>query len=647
LAITGSLSVAAPATAQEPVRQVIKVLQWNMDGAKDNHGDGPPVDRLVEKIRELRPDVVTINEICHSQAVFLRDELIDAGLSMSWVFGRASNVFFNTCNGLFGADRWAGNAIFSVAPLSDHQEYWFSGTDVVDEREGNETRGFTCALANFARAVHVCAIHLTPSPEEVPQAQAASIEQKFHTEFSSRPTILAGDFNAAPSRFLGSLYAPYVTGQGQFHEVDMTTHDPDEIWDPSMGPRGRATHGEGKLDYIFANQAFFDRDEMPAQIIDPGECEGSDIGACSDHKMLYGEVTLIADDGGGGGGSPAGSPPNVFAGVNVTGAEGGAITLNGTATDRDGDPLSLTWSYRPDPEVAAGTTCAFSDPNAARTTFSCTEDGVFTVTLTASDGVHPAVFDNAVVYLNNAPPELTLTGPAAWAVFRAGSEVRLTAPFADAGANDTHTCAVTWDDGTSESYAAAADRRCDRGHVFSTPGMYTIKVKVTDDDGGADTAEVMVVVYDSDAGFITAGSSIDSPAGAWTAEPNTTGSGSFQFNPTYHDGDEGPAPSGGKVSFKLKGTGLEMHAAELQWLVVTPGGKAAAKGTATVSGQSGYGFVLYGSDDPDGVRLVVWPLSQGPVPGGVPTYDNQRTAGFDLDTFAPQGIATGSVQMHN
>ncbi|MFD2351059.1 hypothetical protein ACFSTC_19590 [Nonomuraea ferruginea] len=83
-------------------------------------------------------------------------------------------------------------------------------------------------------------------------------------------------------------------------------------------------------------------------------------------------------------------------------------------------------------------------------------------------------------------------------------------------------------------------------------------------------------------------------------------------------------PSGGKVSARLTGTDFDLDATGLEWLVITPDGKAAVKGKATVAGRSGYGFVLYGHDEPDRLRLVVWPLSQAPYPGGPPAYDNRR-----------------------
>ncbi|MPY46693.1 endonuclease/exonuclease/phosphatase family protein, partial [Streptomyces phyllanthi] len=288
-ALTSSPAAAEP--QPEPIRQNLKILHWNMAGAARNDGDGPPVDRLVEKIRELDPDIVTINEVCHSQATFLRDELRDSGIQMSWHFGRASNNWFNTCNGLFGADAWAGNAIFTKAPVGEAKDFWFSGNDIVEERS-NETRGFTCLTAYFALPVRTCSVHTDPNDDNA-RAQTAAIAAKFAADIDQRPYLLAGDFNAAPATHLQSMYVPEAGGGGKFYEVGWQQ--------PGMG---EATHGEGKLDFIFANKAWFDP-AMTGRAIDGGTCSSNGGEDCSDHKMLYGEVVLTDDadgDGTGGGG---------------------------------------------------------------------------------------------------------------------------------------------------------------------------------------------------------------------------------------------------------------------------------------------------------------------------------------------------------
>jgi hypothetical protein len=67
---------------------------------------------------------------------------------------------------------------------------------------------------------------------------------------------------------------------------------------------------------------------------------------------------------------------------------------------------------------------------------------------------------------------------------------------------------------------------------------------------------------------------------------------------------------------------------------------------AKVAGQSGFGFIAYGNDDPDQFRLIVWALQDGPNPPATPLYDSHRGARHDLDMAEPAPLAAGSIQIH-
>lgn len=319
---------------------------------------------------------------------------------------------------------------------------------------------------------------------------------------------------------------------------------------------------------------------------------------------------------------PDNQPPIVDAGPDVAGDEGTAVKLSGSAVDELGQPATR-WTYEPVNGVDAGATCSFADESRLATTVTCTDDGEYRVTLTADDGVNEPVGDSAVLTVRNVAPTLTLKAPENWAVYRVENQVTLDAPFTDPGSNDTHTCAVSWDDGTTEEFPAEGGS-CSRSRTFEHAGMYTMKVTVTDDDGGADSADTMVVVYDPRAGLLTgAGQVEDGTAFAAVAKYLTTDStepfGSFALSAPTGDGER-----------------LTFTTTTLEWLVITPDGKTAMKGTA-----GEYGFVAYATLD--GFRAVVWPLSAGPIPPADPLYDTNLGAGYDVDVAEPRALTTGAV----
>ncbi|MCY1017004.1 IgGFc-binding protein [Pyxidicoccus sp. MSG2] len=79
-------------------------------------------------------------------------------------------------------------------------------------------------------------------------------------------------------------------------------------------------------------------------------------------------------------------PPVVSAGPDSSGWVNSELTLNGSASDPDGQPLTYQWSVTPGEDVPAGATCTFGSPDQLTTSFQCDAAGTFTVTLTANDG---------------------------------------------------------------------------------------------------------------------------------------------------------------------------------------------------------------------------------------------------------------------
>lgn len=334
--------------------------------------------------------------------------------------------------------------------------------------------------------------------------------------------------------------------------------------------------------------------------------------------------------------------PTVDAGGPYDGDEGSAIPVNGSADDADGDAVTTSWSATPGAGTDPGASCTFDDPSAVATNVTCTDDGEYTLTLTADDGVAEPVSSDATLTVANVAPTIEITSPADGALFAIGQPVNVTASIADAGSNDTHTCSASWDDGTS-SDGSVSSGSCTASRTYSGAGVYTIVVTTTDDDGASASDSVMVVVYDPSAGFVTGGGTIQVREGSYPADPTLSGRANFGFVSKYKRGATTPT---GQTEFQFQVADLNFHSDTYQWLVVS-GPKAQFKGTGTVNGASGYSFLLTATDGQvnggggvDKFRIKIWDANDAIV------FDNVMGASSDVDSANPQAIATGSIVIH-
>jgi hypothetical protein len=227
------------------------------------------------------------------------------------------------------------------------------------------------------------------------------------------------------------------------------------------------------------------------------------------------------------------------------------------------------------------------------TTFDCSypDNGVFTVLgrIKDKDG-GSSDYTSSVTVHNVAPTVGPITAPVDPA--QVNEEVNASADFTDPGVLDTHTAEWEWGDGsTSAGTVTETDGSgsVSGTHSYDTPGVYTIKLTVTDKDGGiGESIYQFVVVYDPSGGFVTGGGWIDSPAGAYTPDPTLTGKANFGFVAKYKKGANKPD---GNTQFQFKAGDLNFHSSEYEWLVVA-GARAKFKGSGTINGSGDYGFML-------------------------------------------------------
>ena len=199
-------------------------------------------------------------------------------------------------------------------------------------------------------------------------------------------------------------------------------------------------------------------------------------------------VTVVDKDGGSGTDSQnvvIDGPPTVSI-ANASGNEGSPIPLVATAVDPEGDALTYAWSATPGVGVDAGSACTFSSPTSLATTITCTDDGPWAVTLTASDGINLPVSASATLTVANVAPSVTITSPAAGSSSRS---VSFAANVTDPGSNDVLSCSIDWGDGTAATTAPVVSGQCTATHTYAASvASATITVTASDDDGGTATA---------------------------------------------------------------------------------------------------------------------------------------------------------------
>ena len=221
------------------------------------------------------------------------------------------------------------------------------------------------------------------------------------------------------------------------------------------------------------------------------------------------------------------------------------------------------------------------------------------------------------------------------------------AEFTDADGDSPYAAAWHWgDETTSPGVVEEADGSgtATGSHTYTTPGVYTIKLTVTDDDGGlGESIFQFVVIYDPEGGFVTGGGWIDSLEGAYTPDPNLTGRATFGFVSKYKKGADVPT---GVTEFQFKVADLNFHSDTYQWLVVA-GPRAQYKGTGTINGAGDYGFMLTAIDaeltpstEVDKFRIKIWDKANGDVV----VYDNQMGHADDADPATD--IGGGSIVIH-
>ncbi len=334
--------------------------------------------------------------------------------------------------------------------------------------------------------------------------------------------------------------------------------------------------------------------------------------------------------------APDNEPPTVDAGGPYVVDEGSSITVTAAGTDPDDDPLTYAWDLDNDGLFeTSGQSVSFS---------AALLDGPDTVTITVqvTDAGGLTAVDQANVTMVNVPPtvsDIAVTLELA----PVNTPLTATAVFTDPGVPDTHTAVWAWGDNTTSTGVvneANGSGSVSGVHAYAAPGVYEITLTVTDDDGGAGTAVLRyVVVYDPNGKHVTGNGCIDSPAGAYSANPNLSGEANFGFFARYREGQPD-----GKFVFNFPAAGFEFRSTQVNWLVVS-GDTAMFQGTGTINGSGNYSYLVsvidgkITGDNIDRFRVQIWNGLTGEV-----LYDSEwGTPRYADPTMA---ITCGKIVFH-
>lgn len=274
-----------------------KAWVWNVAGHLIHRGsttDGL-IEAAVNSIVSRDIDFVGFNELCGSQYRALQAGLRAAGWPSTENFSRFAEG--RPAGTAVCAGSNFGNAIFSREPLGGASRI------LLPEDGGTEVRSLLCAPLLNTPHMRWCTTHVTTSSEIGADGFAANVRQlRFIQQHlldwhdAGDTVLIGGDFNAQPHYGrLNRFYAPSVDtavngdNRGVHRELDdldvrCLGHGERTVADPTGGPCDTGV----KIDLFFAREdeivGSYDSDSLAIS----QSCGG----ACSDHRIVIGEVTL-------------------------------------------------------------------------------------------------------------------------------------------------------------------------------------------------------------------------------------------------------------------------------------------------------------------------------------------------------------------
>jgi len=316
-----------------------------------------------------------------------------------------------------------------------------------------------------------------------------------------------------------------------------------------------------------------------------------------------------------------------------------SVTVEGTATDDvgiesitiNGEPVTLIPDVNPDDPNEVGFSHDVSLPDVGENTITVVAQDI--------DGMPEVTCSFKVI--RQTTTTLTYTGDS---LVQVNTPAALAATLVDEDGQPIPDADISFQvAGQSYSALTGADGVASCEVIIPTAGVYEVTAEFAGDvSHKPSTATALLTVYNPEGEFVTGGGWIDSPAGAYTADPTLSGRANFGFVSKYKKGATTPS---GQTEFQFKVADLNFHSNAYEWLVVA-GARAQYKGTGTINGAGNYGFMLTAIDekltpstDVDMFRIKIWDKDTDAV-----VYDNQIGDGDDADLTT--AIGGGSIVIH-
>lgn len=304
--------------------------------------------------------------------------------------------------------------------------------------------------------------------------------------------------------------------------------------------------------------------------------------------------------------------PSVNAGVDKSGIVAETLSIEGSASDPNGDLVTTKWTIN-------SPYCTIAAPTSLSTTVRCWDPGTYTLTLTASDGISPAVSDTAIITVADPDLKKSITD-CSHATYTRYDYIET--KFVSSKGSGTTTPVVT-----SALLDTAFDYKIEASGVYYAGGngVYDIRADAkytqdryqringlgwTDPLRGYETTNQGLLELMIDSNFIDWGTYSDSHIYTHTmAGEGTSVSFQFQINETYAQNNEG-------------GLCVSIYKFINNAPTANPGGPYLSSINSDVA------FDGSGSSDPDGDTLTfAWNFGDGQTGSGAKPVHSYAAAG--------------------